>query len=280
MGCALLDSEQNEEALGYFETAIKLNEQNYSAHNNKGVALLELKRPEEALAVIEKALKKNPNSSTYLNNKGSYYHQMGNNTEALKYSDLAIQEDPCNDAAYSNKGASLSELGRHEEAIECIAKALRLDPKQQLSIQNMAYTLMAMGKTDEAIKYLGIEEKLIEEEAKLNPGSLNAQKKLETCQSRIAKLVNKEENKDKDGNQTALQKAQGALDGLLDHEDLESLTSQSINQDPDLANHASLNDPEKTEQENDSDLPKPETSDKNPSAPDLENRSNSNDITR
>ena len=60
IGITYYDSKRDEEALGFYDKALKINPNYASAYNNKGWSLSNLGKDEEAIIEYDKALKINP----------------------------------------------------------------------------------------------------------------------------------------------------------------------------------------------------------------------------
>ena len=123
------------------------------ALNNKGAALGNLGRSEEAITWFDKALKRDPIFVDALNNKGAALGDLGNYEEAITWYDKAFAIDPGKVNALNNKGVALKNLGKYEEAITWYDKALKIDPGFVYTLYNKGLALYDLGKYEESITW-------------------------------------------------------------------------------------------------------------------------------
>lgn len=123
---ALLEQGDYQQALQYYEKALKLDPKNARAWNNKGKALGWLGRDEEAIKSYEKAIELDPKYAPTWDNKGWALDRLDRDEEAIICFDKALGLDPKDAQTWEGKAMS---LGRHEEAIKSYEKAIELDPK-------------------------------------------------------------------------------------------------------------------------------------------------------
>ncbi|MEZ2657922.1 tetratricopeptide repeat protein [Aneurinibacillus aneurinilyticus] len=89
-------------ALEYYDEAIKLNNKFYDAYNNKGLLLKDLWRLNEALQCFEKAIEINPEHTHTLCNCGYLLKDMGENERALEYYKDALEGNPNHEHIHLN----------------------------------------------------------------------------------------------------------------------------------------------------------------------------------
>jgi tetratricopeptide (TPR) repeat protein len=89
----------------------------------RGAALDELGRHEEALAWFDKALRVAPGDGWALHNKALTLIALGRRDEALACLDQALERYPGYTQALQAKARLLTTLGRHQEALACLAQA-------------------------------------------------------------------------------------------------------------------------------------------------------------
>ena len=120
-----------EDALLYYNKAIRIQENYIQAWNQKGNALYELKKYEKALQAYDKAIQINPeNSQTSLNNwigRGLVLQQLKRFNEALSSFAKAVQIEPKSHIAWQGQGDILFKLKRYKEAIEAYKKTVDLN---------------------------------------------------------------------------------------------------------------------------------------------------------
>ena len=109
------------------------------------------KRFEEAVQFYEEAIKLDPVRPIFWNNKGAAHFNLGKYHEAIECHDKALQLDENNIEAWNNKGTSLNALGKYREAIECYDKALQLDENYISAWYNKGNAHFNLGKYHEAL---------------------------------------------------------------------------------------------------------------------------------
>jgi Flp pilus assembly protein TadD len=135
-----------------FEHALRVTEQNSTAHLNLGVALNRAGKGMEAAEHYREALRINPNSSGGHFNLANYYFSTGQKDEALRHYREAIRINPRYANAYNNLGMLLMSERQAEEAIPHYRKATELDPSNAGMRYNYGIALAAAGRLPEAIE--------------------------------------------------------------------------------------------------------------------------------
>ena len=120
-----------EEAISWFDKALKVDPKNVDALYNKGVALDNLGRYEEAISWYDKALEVHSNDVNALNNKGTALHHLGRYEEAISWYDKALEIDHNDIDAIYNKGLALANLHKKQDALALLDNALTIDPTNQ-----------------------------------------------------------------------------------------------------------------------------------------------------
>jgi len=152
-GRDLFDLGRYEEALPYFEKAVKL-QGNWIDYNWLGTTLSKLGRYEEALPYLKKSLKMQDDKSNISNYSwlGTTLCNMGRYEEALSYFKKAVKLQG-NGTDYSWVGTTLSSLGRYEEALTYFEKAVELQGNW-IDYNWLGTTLSRLGRYEEALTYL------------------------------------------------------------------------------------------------------------------------------
>ena len=147
IGVSYQESNRCEDAINFFDKALKIKPDFVEALNNKGYALYNLRKYNEVIEWYDKALKINPKLTSTLNNKGLYFKNKRNYNESIEYFDKALEIKPDFVDALYNKGNVLSYLGKYNESIEYFDKALEINPKSTstLSNKNISMILCAKG---------------------------------------------------------------------------------------------------------------------------------------
>ena len=129
------------EAIKYYDEYLKINPYDPEAWSNKGMALRRMGRVNEAIECYEKGIDLNPEDATLWSNKGIALRSMKKIDEAIKCYDRALEIDPNDAGIWSNKGVALQSVGRLEEAIKCYDRALEIDPHRRVPLQNREIAL-------------------------------------------------------------------------------------------------------------------------------------------
>ncbi len=108
-GLGYMHGAQNhhDEALEYFDLAIKLDQENADFWYNRGAALMELGKHEEARVSYEKATKLKSEYAVFRYVKGIALMGLGDYKNALKYYEKMIKLDPKNTIFWYGKGLAL-----------------------------------------------------------------------------------------------------------------------------------------------------------------------------
>ena len=177
---------EQDDAIYYFERALKFDQNNIEVHYNCGVSYAMQGEHEKAIKHYDKALKLDKDLYYVYNDRGASYVNLGNFKKgredfqkALKYDEndkdshynlaisyarqnehkLAIQSyakalkiDRVDPEAWKNKGNSYAYLGQHEKAINCYKLARDINPNYDGVLNNEAFSLNALKKYKKAIK--------------------------------------------------------------------------------------------------------------------------------
>ena len=131
------------DSLTLFHRTLAVTENNYLAHNNRGLALATAGRTEAALADYRAALAILPTHAESNNNLGHLLAQLGRPAEALPYYRAALAAQPTQLEAHNNLGNALSDLGQLDAAIAAYRHVLERDPRH-LNARNGYGVALAM----------------------------------------------------------------------------------------------------------------------------------------
>jgi tetratricopeptide (TPR) repeat protein len=120
-----------EEAIHYWEEAIRIKPDDAEAWNNKGVALGNLGKREEAIKCYDEAIKIKPDYAEAWSNKGMALVNLGKQEEAIKCYDDAIKIKPDDAGAHFNKACAYSKMQDKANMLKFLAKAIELDPSEK-----------------------------------------------------------------------------------------------------------------------------------------------------
>lgn len=130
VGRALAKRGQYDEALEYFQEAVRVAPEFAEGQNDLGVALARRGEIDEAITHYRTALRIDPGYARAHGNLGTVLARRGAFEEAIEHFSQAVRLEPTNARAHLNLGVVLETTGRREEAAEHYSEALRLDPDQ------------------------------------------------------------------------------------------------------------------------------------------------------
>lgn len=153
-GIASEDAGQPQEALTYYEEALRLDPTLGRAHFNRGNILLALEQPQAAVEAFTEALVQKPDSAAAYFNLGNAHERLKQHELALASYRQAITLKPDFADAYVAMGVALEELERFDDAITCYREALAIRPEYPEVHYNLGSVLMETGKLGEALPSL------------------------------------------------------------------------------------------------------------------------------
>jgi len=145
LGVPLLDQGRLEEALAYFQQALRHDPNYPHAHNNIGAVLLAQGKPAEAVASFQKAVEFRPEDKELLCNLGMALFREGRLEEALARCGEALRIAPDLAEAHVNMGSAYHAQLKLEEALACFDRALLLKPALAQAHFSKALALLQMG---------------------------------------------------------------------------------------------------------------------------------------
>jgi len=161
-GIQLLESQNNEQAIAFFDEALKKDPESVRAMSDKAIALARQGNIHDAKQLFDFAIKASEKKGEVdyraVVNAGIILSIFDDPDEALKYFDRVIDNaDKARKealvAAYVNKGRTLLEKGQYQESIVYFDKALELEPNRLGAVINKANALQELKQYKEALKY-------------------------------------------------------------------------------------------------------------------------------
>jgi len=133
-GDELLDAENYEEAIIYYDAALKIDPFNVSALFSKGLALDNLGRLDEAISYYDKVLALDPNDVDTLYHKGFALDSLGRFSEAIIYYDRVLAINPNDTDALNNKNiaAGKQPVSTIGNILPSISRIINIQPDQTL----------------------------------------------------------------------------------------------------------------------------------------------------
>ena len=137
-GIKMMESQQLEKSIGFFDRAIEKNPSNTSAYNAKGVALFQQKKYDEAIEAFTASIKLDSLSYKPYFNRGNANLEKQAFKEAVIDYNYANGLDPNQLDIYYNRGLALLGMEAYEDAIMDFDNALQGNPNQPLVHFNKA----------------------------------------------------------------------------------------------------------------------------------------------
>jgi Flp pilus assembly protein TadD len=135
-----------------FSHAIEVTQNNYIAHNNRGVNYDNNGRYQDAIEDYKQAVKVNPDYSEAYYNLGVAYGKVGRRQDEIEAYRQAIRIKPDYAKAYCNLGVAYDDLGRRQEAIEAYRQAIRIKPDYAVAYLNLGVTYYRLGRYQDAVE--------------------------------------------------------------------------------------------------------------------------------
>lgn len=123
-----LSAKKTLSAIELYTEAIRINPNNSSAFNNRGVMRIQTGDFFEAINDFNKAIELNPNSATAYINRGAVKAKIGDIESAMNDYQMAISLNPKSSIAFYNLGTLNFKIRRYHDAEKCFEKALELNP--------------------------------------------------------------------------------------------------------------------------------------------------------
>ncbi len=170
--------------LYYFEVLNSTENPGEHLLNRIGEVCQQLGKSEEAIKYFEKAVKKNLNFYEANNNLGDAYFQLGNLNKAMDYFKKGEKSGGSQDPMLKNNiGFCYFKKGNNKMAYKYYLEALEIDNKHIETLNNMGLLQMKLGKFDKASVYL----KKIIKTSPSDPIALDAARVLKIISSKLSR---------------------------------------------------------------------------------------------
>jgi protein O-GlcNAc transferase len=150
-GITFHNSGRMDEAIHWYNEALKKDPKNAVALSNMGCAQHSIGNIDAAVISLKKAITNQPHFAEAYNNLGNSLQEQGNIDEAIESYQEAISIKTDFAEAYSNLGNVLQKQSRLDEAVACYQKSILIKPDQASSYSNIGSALQKQGKLDEAV---------------------------------------------------------------------------------------------------------------------------------
>jgi tetratricopeptide (TPR) repeat protein/peroxiredoxin len=141
---------RTEEAIGYFDQALRLSPDHVVALENLGSAYRQLKQWDDARKAFERALAVSPNDPEANYGLGMVFAQTDDTARALEHLQRALQSRPSYPEALNNLGILYLRTQRRDEAVAKFEECIRVAPEFDQSYLNLARVYALEGAPDKA----------------------------------------------------------------------------------------------------------------------------------
>jgi tetratricopeptide (TPR) repeat protein/peroxiredoxin len=166
---------RTDEAIGYFQQALKVNPDHLVALENLGNAYRQLKNWERARSVLEHAVAVNPNDPESNYSLGMVFAQTNDTQRAHEYLQRALKARPVYPEALNNLGILYLRTQRRDEAVATFEECIRVAPGFDQSYLNLSRVYAVEGVPDKA-------RAVLLDLLKQHPDHAQAQKELQQLQ--------------------------------------------------------------------------------------------------
>ena len=147
------------DAIDYYQAALKKKPNSATLYNKIGIAHLEMNRLREAQKLFERAAKLDANFPEPVNNLGVVYYLWKKNGKAIKLYRKAIQIRETSASFHSNLGTAYFAKKEYEKATAEYLRAMELDP-DIFERQSMAGVGLRMASPEDRARYAYVMAKL------------------------------------------------------------------------------------------------------------------------
>lgn len=157
----------HDQAISYYDQAIKQNPVFPGAYNNKGISLNSLGKYRQAAECIERSLEINPEDADAHSNLGHALSKLGDHRKAVAHLMRAVQLNPEHVNAYYNLGNAMKMANRESDAIRNYNKTLELVPNHVSALNNLGIIYRSRKQYPDAIR-------CFQNALNINPGHSNS----------------------------------------------------------------------------------------------------------
>ncbi len=137
LGDRALEKGKYQEALQYFEHAIRVRPKSPIGWTQKAAAEIYLRKLDDAIKSSDEALKLDRKNADAWFNRGLALDKRRKTEEALTNYDYALRYNPSHIKALNNKGTIFGQLERWDDAKQCFEQVLKLEPDNEDAKENL-----------------------------------------------------------------------------------------------------------------------------------------------
>ena len=148
LGNIHLENGLNDEAINYYENAIKTQPTLVQAHFNLGVINSKIGNLTKAISCYEMVIRIKPDDTKSYNNLAIIYKEQKNYNKAIELFKEGIRKNPKDARLYVNLASTNSLIGQFENSIKNYLKAISLDSNNVIAINGLIDLLKSFKFTD------------------------------------------------------------------------------------------------------------------------------------
>ncbi len=183
LGVALEKQGRTNEAIRYYQEALRINPSYVRAHFGLGNALAKKGRTDEAIKSYQEVLRINPDHSKSHYNMGVLLEKKGMEQDAARHFSEVLRIHPDFAETFNKMGVILAENNKVPEAIQYFQKVLRVDPGNTETLCDLGDILLRAGNPGEAATHY-------REVLRIDPDNATAGNKLRKAQAMIDEVDN------------------------------------------------------------------------------------------
>jgi len=150
LGHALSLQKKDAEAIEAFRKSLAINPTCTEAYHKLGFVLFQSGRVDEAIAAYQKAIAFNSDYPTYHDSLGNAYIRQGKTEKAINEYKEVLRIQPDNAGAHNNLGMLFMQQGKVEQALEHYQEALRIQPLFANAHYRLSIILKQKGMNEKA----------------------------------------------------------------------------------------------------------------------------------
>src|SRR3974390_2965265 len=127
VGLEAVSAGKLQDALPFFDFALRLDPEYAEAYNCKGLVLMETGHPEEAFQCLEKATALEPENPKFWYSKSLLFRRLNMHEDEAQSCLKAIRIDGRFTLAWYGRARALAKLGEVNEALLCLEKGIELE---------------------------------------------------------------------------------------------------------------------------------------------------------
>jgi tetratricopeptide (TPR) repeat protein/mono/diheme cytochrome c family protein len=180
LGTAFQELGKVEEAAGYYRRVVGLKPDYANARYNLGNSLLALGKPDEAVDHLREVVRLQPGDAKAYISLGGAFALQGNLSQAVAHYEQALRVDPENAEAHGNLGYVYAIGGDMAQAVAHYEQALRLNPKNADTHNELGVLFARQGNLAQAAAHF-------EDALRINPDHATARENLKRARAQLEK---------------------------------------------------------------------------------------------